>query len=145
MEQHTPEEKPEYFLDLNTQESFVELTDPQGCRQLIAKGADGRKKVEITYDPDGTPIKMTQFSDADQPRVLTDPALLAEVDEQIKGLLGVKVEENTNDEDGLMTSAVQDGEQTSMYKLKTQLLDESLQMGIGVEQLKNPTQNPKGH
>src|SRR3989338_6767158 len=100
MEQPKPEGKKEYFLDLNTQINSMTVTNPDGGKEIIVKGADGKRKFKLAYDSHGTPTEVVHFTDDDQEQVFTDPNVLAEVDAQVRGLLGEVVEEDNSPHGG---------------------------------------------
>jgi len=84
----------ESHLDLESQYSIMEFVDPDGRRKIIIRKPDGKKELEAIYDRQGQLLESRKFSDNEQDQVFTDPETLAEVDKQVRGLLGEKVEEN---------------------------------------------------
>ncbi|MEK9175614.1 MAG: hypothetical protein AAB795_03430 [Patescibacteria group bacterium] len=137
-----PENPKEYFLDLDTQVSSVMVSMPDGGRRLVVKGADGITQLEVVYDAKGAPTKITQFSEKDRERVFTDPKILIEIEKQIKGLLGEKVEEKKI---GRIAGAAQEGRAVSNEELVVGLVDDNWKQAETLRQFGNPGENLKGH
>ncbi|HEY4497134.1 MAG TPA: hypothetical protein VJC20_00025 [Candidatus Paceibacterota bacterium] len=143
MKESAPSSKNEYFLDLDMQVSTKEVTILDGTTILTIYGTHGEKTAEITHAPNGNPTKVVLFSRDSRDRIFTDPKILAEVDQQVRGLLGEVVTEERGEKP---TGAVQEGSRVySAEELKEKMLNQELQTRQFLESLKNPRENPKGH